>query len=63
MVVKLSEPTSDSPLRREVGLYEAGLGGPLVLHGTADRDYSYRSVARLSKRGQDATWPATAQKF
>jgi hypothetical protein len=50
-----------SPLSREVILFEAGLGGPLVLHGTTSPDYSQRSVARLSKRGQEKTWPAIAQ--
>jgi hypothetical protein len=50
-----------SPLSREVSLLEAGLGGPLVRHGASSPDYSQRSVARLSKRGQEKTWPATAQ--
>lgn len=30
--------------------------------GNVDPDYSYRAVARLSRRGQDTTWPAMAQK-
>jgi len=48
---------------QEVGLLEAGPGGPLVLHGAVDPDYSYRAVARLSRRDHETTWPATAQKF
>jgi hypothetical protein len=40
---------------------EAGLAGPVVLHGILSPDYSYRSVAQLSKRGQEKTWPAIAQ--
>lgn len=55
----------------KLALLEAGLAGPLVVHGTTDPDYSYRSVARLSKRSYrfesgkpgEMTWPAIAQKF
>jgi hypothetical protein len=50
-----------TPLSREASLFEAGLGGPLVLHGRISPDYSHRSVAKLSRRGQEKTWPATAQ--
>jgi hypothetical protein len=59
--VRLWNGRSWSPLSREVTLFEAGLGGPLILHGASSPDYSRCSVARLSKRGQEKTWPATAQ--
>lgn len=68
MPIELKEPTNGArdaapPNESERGpaFFEAGLGGPLVLHGRMGPGYSYRSVAELSKRGQERTWPATAQ--
>jgi Protein of unknown function (DUF2510) len=61
--VRFGNGRSWGALGHEVNLLEAGPGGPLVLHGTVDPDYSYRAVARLSRRDQETTWPATAQKF
>jgi hypothetical protein len=54
------ETESNVTPRRPV-ILAAGLGGALVRPELLGADYSYRSVAGLSKRGQERTWPATAQ--